>query len=45
MMTLPEELERSFTLEITDYEEEKKMPYITPLERFAIAKGRNRKKP
>jgi hypothetical protein len=40
MMTLPEELERSFTLEITDYEEEKKMPYITPLERFAIAKGR-----
>ncbi len=40
MMTLPEELEQSFTLEMTNYEEDTKMPYITPLERFAIAKGR-----
>ncbi len=40
MMTLPEELEQSFTVEITNYEEEKKMPYITPLERFAIERGR-----
>ena len=40
MMTLPEELEQSFTIEITDYEEEKKMPYITPLERFAKERGR-----
>lgn len=40
MMTLPEELEQSFTLEITNYEEEKKMPYITPLERFAKERGR-----
>jgi len=40
MMTLPEELEQSFALEITNYEEEKKMPYITPLERFAIERGR-----
>jgi predicted transposase YdaD len=40
MMTLPEELEQSFNVEITTYEEEAKMPYITPLERFAIEKGR-----
>ncbi len=40
MMTLPEELEKSFNIEITHYEEESKMPYITPLERFAIEKGR-----
>ena len=40
MMTLPEELEQSFTIEITDYEEDKKMPYITPLERFAKERGR-----
>jgi len=40
MMTLPEELEKSFNIEITSYEEESKMPYITPLERFAIEKGR-----
>jgi len=40
MMTLPEELEQSFNVEITTYEEETKMPYITPLERFAIEKGR-----
>jgi hypothetical protein len=39
IMTLPKELERSFNTEISNYEEETKMPYITPLERFAIEKG------
>jgi hypothetical protein len=39
MMTLPKELERSFNTEISSYEEETKMPYITPLERFAIEEG------
>lgn len=40
MMTLPKELENSFNTELISYEEETKMPYITPLERFAIEKGR-----
>lgn len=39
-MNLPEELERSFNTEIANYEEDQKMPYITPLERFAQEEGR-----
>ncbi|WP_159783508.1 hypothetical protein [Sodalinema gerasimenkoae] len=39
-MNLPEELERSFNTEIANYEEDQKMPYITPLERFAQEQGR-----
>ncbi len=39
IMTLPEELESSFNTEIAAFEEEEKMPYITPLERFAQEAG------
>ncbi|WP_159785766.1 transposase [Sodalinema gerasimenkoae] len=39
IMTLPEELELSFNTEIAAFEEEEKMPYITPLERFAQEAG------
>ena len=38
-MRLPEELERSFWQEVTQYEEEKKMPYITIGERIGLQKG------
>ena len=39
VMRLPEELERSFWQEVTQYEEAKKMPYITSGERIGIQKG------
>ncbi|MCC5899955.1 MAG: hypothetical protein JJU32_18815 [Phormidium sp. BM_Day4_Bin.17] len=39
IMTLPEELESSFNTEIAAFEEAEKMPYITPLERFAQKAG------
>lgn len=38
-MKLPEELENSFWQEVTQYEEEKKMPYITSVERRGIEQG------
>ncbi|HBL62825.1 MAG TPA: hypothetical protein DDZ80_31965, partial [Cyanobacteria bacterium UBA8803] len=39
-MTLPEELERAFLQDINQYEEERKMPYISSVERIGIEKGR-----
>lgn len=39
VMKLPEELENSFWQEVTQYEEEKKMPYITSVERRGIEQG------
>ncbi|MBF2008071.1 MAG: cytosolic protein [Chlorogloeopsis fritschii C42_A2020_084] len=39
VMRLPEELENSFWQEVTQYEEEKKMPYISSVERRSIQKG------
>ncbi|WP_375514018.1 cytosolic protein [uncultured Nostoc sp.] len=40
VMRLPEELEQSFWQEVTQYEEEKKMPYITSVERRGIEQGK-----
>ncbi|MEH2203718.1 MAG: hypothetical protein V7K53_06490 [Nostoc sp.] len=40
VMRLPEELENSFWQEVTLYEEEKKMPYITSVERRGIEQGK-----
>ncbi|QSJ15708.1 hypothetical protein JYQ62_28495 [Nostoc sp. UHCC 0702] len=40
VMRLPEDLENSFWQEVTQYEEEKKMPYITSVERRGIEKGK-----
>ncbi|OQY12192.1 MAG: hypothetical protein B6I31_03575, partial [Desulfobacteraceae bacterium 4572_19] len=39
LMFLPEELSESFTKNLTIYEEERKMPYITTAERVGIEKG------
>ena len=39
LMALPEEMERCFDEEITHYEEEKQMSYITSVERIGIQKG------
>jgi len=39
LMRLPEELENEFWQEIRQYEEVKRMPYITSVERRAIRKG------
>ena len=38
-MRLPEELEQLFWQEIDEYEEEKKMPYITSVERIGMQRG------
>jgi len=40
MMILPEELKREFQTEVYNYEEEKKMPYITSIEEIGIEKGK-----
>jgi flagellar biosynthesis/type III secretory pathway protein FliH len=40
VMRLPERLENSFWQEFTQYEEEKKMPYITSVERRGIEQGK-----
>lgn len=40
VMRLPEELENSFWEEVTEYEENKKMPYVTSVEQRGIQKGR-----
>ncbi|MEH2178127.1 hypothetical protein [Nostoc sp.] len=42
VMRLPEELENSFWQEVTQYEEEKKMPYITSIERRGIPRKKRR---
>ncbi|NEO52501.1 MAG: transposase [Okeania sp. SIO3B5] len=39
MMILPEELKRQFQTEVYNYEEEKKMPYITSIEEIGLEKG------
>jgi hypothetical protein len=38
-MRLPEDLKNSFWQEVTQYEEEKRMPYITSVERRGIEQG------
>ncbi|NEO27383.1 MAG: transposase, partial [Kamptonema sp. SIO4C4] len=43
MMTLPATMEENLTTEIYNYEEERKMPYITNVERFALARGKRQK--
>jgi len=40
MMELPRELELEFRAEIRNFEEERKMPYITSVERLALEEGR-----
>ena len=40
MMTLPEELQQEFQQQVSQYEEEKRMPYVTSIERNAIERGR-----
>jgi flagellar biosynthesis/type III secretory pathway protein FliH len=39
LLTLPEDLEESFSKALSEYEEEKKMPYVTSVERLGIKKG------
>jgi hypothetical protein len=39
MMRLPDDLEKDFWQEISRYEEEKKMPYVSSVERIGIQKG------
>ena len=39
VMRLPQNLETSFLAEIDEYEEDKKMPYVTSVERIGIEKG------
>ena len=38
-MILPQELKTQFETELSQYEEEQKMPYITSIERSGIEKG------
>lgn len=40
VMTLPDNLETEFQKDLTAYEGDKKMPYITSIERMGIEKGR-----
>ncbi len=40
MMALPLELEEQFTAEIAHFEEERRMPYVTSIERLAQKRGR-----
>jgi hypothetical protein len=40
MLTLPEELDEAFWQEIQIFEEERRMPYVTSVERLALKKGR-----
>jgi predicted transposase YdaD len=39
MMALPEELARNFNRSVEEFEEERKMPYVTSIERHGIEKG------
>ncbi len=38
-MALPEYMEEEFWREISEYEEEKKMPYVTSVERIGFKRG------
>ena len=40
VMKLPPELEEQFSVELETYEQERKMPYVTSIERRGIEKGR-----
>ncbi len=40
MMDLPSELEQQFKQELSQFEEEKQMPYVTSVERLAREEGR-----
>lgn len=40
MFFLPEDLQREYRNEIEEFEEEKRMPYVTSIERMGIEKGR-----
>lgn len=40
MFFLPEDLQRQYREEIEQFEEEKKMPYVTTIERMGVEKGR-----
>ena len=40
MFFLPEDLQRQYREEIEQFEEEKRMPYVTTIERMGIEKGR-----
>jgi len=42
MMDLPKELEERFIMELTQFEEVKKMPYVTNVERMAQERGEER---
>jgi heme oxygenase len=39
MMYLPEEIEQAFQVELADFEEARKMKYVTTIERMAEARG------
>ncbi|MBI4861547.1 MAG: hypothetical protein HY815_14990, partial [Candidatus Riflebacteria bacterium] len=39
MLQLPEELEQEFRVELDRFEEERKMPYVTSVERLARKEG------
>ena len=39
LMSLPSELEQEFQQELNQYEEEKRMPYVTSVERIGREKG------
>jgi len=39
LMTLPEDLERVFEEAVVEFEEDRKMPYVTSVERIGIQKG------
>lgn len=39
IMTLPEDLEEAFRIDVFAFEEEKKMPYLSSIERNALKKG------
>ena len=39
MMDLPEDIEEQFYQDLSRYEEEKEMPYVTGIERIALKKG------
>jgi hypothetical protein len=40
IMTLPQQLEREFRQSVYDFEQEKRMPYVTSIERLAKEEGR-----
>jgi hypothetical protein len=40
LMTLPEELQQEFQQQLHEYEEEKRMPYVTSVERSGIKQGK-----